>query len=706
MDLITKNLMDTFQQQQDFPDDIDSSVLFEHFANYCVISREFTDEFEIEDICVAGGNDLQLDGAAIIVNGVLVNSTDEVDDLAITNKYLNVDYIFIQAKSGANFSGADISNMFFGVREIFSENPTLPRNEALAEKEIIIKHIYNKSAYFRQGNPRLKLYYVTTGKWTNDEQLVARKNTEITTLNELNIFQSPPEFQPVDARLLQDYFNRSQNALIKTVTIAKKVTIPAMDGVKEAYLGFLPATEYMKMITDENRNLLRGLFYENVRDFQGDNLVNKEIQETLNSEYKDTFVLLNNGVTIVAEDISQTGDMFTLSGFQIVNGCQTSHVLYNNQDQITERILIPIKLIVGPIDELKNLVIKATNRQTVVKTEELSALTDFQKHLERYYNAIEDEHRLYYERRSQQYRSTPGLEKIRIVNISSQIRSFSSMFLNRAHQASRYYGTLLKDIESRIFIEGHFPISYYVSSYALFKLEFFFRRRMIDNKYRPFKYHLLGIFRIIVAGIDMPQMTANKFEKYCELIRDVLWDYSKCYVEFKYSCKLLDKILDGDFERDKAKDSSIFSKAKDYLEDKSGIFRIEFDGYWRDQNKNVVPAKSGLFCVYECTYNEQKKTVSLNKLLYIGEADNARDRIENHEKYNQWKKHVTSGNQLCFSFGAIGSLNRERCKAAMIYKHKPPENTEYKDSFPFDHTKVNLSGINVLLTETFAFDRT
>jgi hypothetical protein len=73
MDLITKNLMDTFQQQQDFPDDADSSVLFEHFANYCVTSREYTDEFEIEDIYVAGGNDLQLDGAAIIVNGVLVN---------------------------------------------------------------------------------------------------------------------------------------------------------------------------------------------------------------------------------------------------------------------------------------------------------------------------------------------------------------------------------------------------------------------------------------------------------------------------------------------------------------------------------------------------------------------------------------------------------------------------------------------------------
>ncbi|KKK85212.1 hypothetical protein LCGC14_2775570, partial [marine sediment metagenome] len=199
---------------------------------------------------------------------------------------------------------------------------------------------------------------------------------------------------------------------------------------------------------------------------------------------------------------------------------------------------------------------------------------------------------------------------------------------------------------------------------------------------------------------------ANRFEKYCELVRSVLWDNSKCYDELKRSCELLDKILGGAFERDLAKDSSIFSKAKDYIEDKSGIFLIEFEGYWRDQNKSGVPLISGLFCVYECTHDKQEKTVSLNKLLYIGEADNARDRIANHEKYNQWKKHVESGNTLCFTFGAIRSLNRERCKAAMICEHKPPENTEYKNSFPFDHTKVILSGKTAFLTEAFAFNRT
>jgi len=135
-------------------------------------------------------------------------------------------------------------------------------------------------------------------------------------------------------------------------------------------------------------------------------------------------------------------------------------------------------------------------------------------------------------------------------------------------------------------------------------------------------------------------------------------------------------------------------------------FSIEFDGYWRDANKGSIPTKSGIYCVYECTHNIQNKTVSLNKLIYIGESDDVNKRIANHEKYDDWKKHVRSGNELCFSFGEVPALNRERCEAAMIFKHKPPENTEYKDSFPFDKTTISLSGEITLLTSSFTVDRT
>ncbi|MGD0948643.1 MAG: AIPR family protein [Candidatus Binatia bacterium] len=562
MDLVTRNLLDAFRQEHGFPEDVDQATLFEHFANFCVASKEYSDEFEVEDLHVAGGNDLQLDGFAIVVNGVLVNSTDEVDDLAQTNKYLDAEFVFVQAKSGADFSGADISNMFYGIRELFAESPKLPRNELLQAKERVARRLYSKSPLFRHGNPRLKMYYVTAGKWQDDQQLVARIANEVATLEELNIFKSPPLFEPVDARRLQQYFNRAQNALTKTITFGNRVTLPAMEGVREAYLGYLPAPEYVTMITDENGNLLRGLFYENVRDFQGNNPVNKEIEDTLRTVEKHAFVLLNNGVTIVSEDLGLTGDRFTLSGFQVVNGCQTSHVLFNNQDELTDTVLLPVKLVVAPAEDLKNQIIKATNRQTVVKTEELSALTDFQKLLELYYNAIPEQHRLYYERRSQQFRATPGLEKIRIVTISTQIRAFASMFLDRAHQASRYYGTLLKDIESRIFVDGHYPVAYYVSAYALFCIESLLRRKQLDNRYRPFKYHLLGILRMAVAGADMPSMTTNRFEKYCESLRDVLWADARCLEELRRACSVLDGLLAGNYDRDKAKDSTIQTQAK------------------------------------------------------------------------------------------------------------------------------------------------
>ncbi len=570
MDLVTQNLVNSFKQEQGFPDDIDNSTLFEHFVNYCIVSKEYADEFEVEDTHVAGGNDLQIDGIAVIINGLLVNTTDEIDDLAVTNKHIDADFIFVQAKSGKNFDGAEFSNMFYGIRELFSQTPTLPRNKPLSQKEKILKHIYSKSTIFRRGNPQLKLYYVTTGKWHDDDKLKARTENEISTLEELNIFRTSPAFEPVDARKLQQFFSQAQNTLSKTITFSKRVTLPPMNGVKESYLGYLPASVYLSLITDESGNLLRGLFYDNVRDFQGDNPVDQEIEQTLTSQAKETFILLNNGVTVVADDLSVTGDNFNLTGFQIVNGCQTSHVLFNNQTRISDNIYIPIKLIVSPEDVLKNQITKATNRQTVVKLEELSALTDFQKVLEQYYNAIQEANRLYYERRSQQYRSfldtEDSPEKIQIVTISTQIRAFASMFLDRAHQASRYYGTLLKDVENRIFISEHFPIAYYVSAYALFRIESLLRKRQLDSKYRAFKYHLLGILRMQIAGTAIPQMTSNQFEKYCEKVRNELWEETKLTSAINQACQVLDNVLLGNYDRDKAKDSAIQGQARTIIE--------------------------------------------------------------------------------------------------------------------------------------------
>lgn len=558
MDLVTQSLLSTFLREESLPNDIGEAILFEHFVNYCTVSNDYGDEFDVEDIHTGGGDDLGIDGLAIIVNGTLVSDAEEIEDLAVANKYLDVEFIFSQAKSGGNFTGSEISNFFFGVKDLFATTPALPRNKSITGKESLIRAIYKKSPLFKRGNPHIRMYYVTNGKWQDDMRLISRIENEKEALLELNIFREI-KFEPVDARMLQRLYASAKNRLSKSIEFTSKITLPTLPGIEESYLGYLPADQYIKLITDDAGNIVKGLFYDNVRDYQGDNPVNHEIDETLKSAAQQLFVLMNNGVTIVADSISKTGDTFTIEDYQIVNGCQTSHVLFNNIVNLKSPVHIPVKLIVSQDNDIKNRIIKATNRQTPVKTEELTALTDFQKALEEYYLAATGDSQLYYERRSQQYRSASGIEKIRIVSISNQIRSFASMFLGVPHQASRYYGTLLKSIESTIFLPGHPPIAYYASALALYRFESFVRKVVIDAKYRPFKYHLLAIARMQIGGIIMPPMSSNKFEKYCEVIVQVLKDDKNCFSAFENATKILDSALENSFVRDRAKDVSLLS---------------------------------------------------------------------------------------------------------------------------------------------------
>jgi len=132
---------------------------------------------------------------------------------------------------------------------------------------------------------------------------------------------------------------------------------------------------------------------------------------------------------------------------------------------------------------------------------------------------------------------------------------------------------------------------------------------------------------------------------------------------------------------------------------------LSFEGYWRERNIDRISNESGIYVVYECSYNSQTNKVSLKKVIYIGEADDVNDRIANHEKWPAWKRHCGTNNEPCFSFAPVISTDRKRGEAALIYKHKPPVNEEYKYNFPFDDTTMSLSGETALLTTHFTVQR-
>jgi hypothetical protein len=64
-DQILKGYVDDFAKAFEL-EDIEDSIVFEHFANFCVTSKQYPREFDFDILHVGGSDDIGLDGAAFI----------------------------------------------------------------------------------------------------------------------------------------------------------------------------------------------------------------------------------------------------------------------------------------------------------------------------------------------------------------------------------------------------------------------------------------------------------------------------------------------------------------------------------------------------------------------------------------------------------------------------------------------------------------
>lgn len=106
---------------------------FEHFTAHLVLSRFLPDSFDTADVVLGSSGDNALDAIAIIVNGALVTSVEEVADLAARNGYLDATFVFIQADHGPSFHSPKMGEVQLGVEHFFNEESTLPRSPAVPQ---------------------------------------------------------------------------------------------------------------------------------------------------------------------------------------------------------------------------------------------------------------------------------------------------------------------------------------------------------------------------------------------------------------------------------------------------------------------------------------------------------------------------------------------------------------------------------------------
>lgn len=246
--------------------------------------------------------------------------------------------------------------------------------------------------------------------------------------------------------------------------------------------------------------------------------------------------LLNNGITIIAKKVDKVGPKLKLTDFQIVNGCQSSHVLFENKESLSSSIHIIIKIIETNHQDVINNIIRATNRQTEVKDEAFESLKPFHKDLEEFYKAKSSNliPPIYYERRSKEYLGNPKVKAYQVITLASQIKSYVSLVLEQPQSTHRYFGEILESNKDKLFIttSGNLNL-YYISSLIVNRLEILFKRKSVQQKYKDFKYHIAFLVYLML----------NKNKKNTDEIINTFNTKDLYKPLFDDSCKVISKVL-------------------------------------------------------------------------------------------------------------------------------------------------------------------
>lgn len=554
MNQIVKSYMSKFiDDEYGIYKDLPESQQFEHFMNNIIIKRDFLDDFDLDCIHIGGGQDNGIDGIAVIVNNELASDIESAKEICENNKKLSVNFVFIQSKTSDNLDNGDILKFFDGVFKLFEKDSHNTTNKEIA-KFLKIKNILMENSFAFSDNPKTYLKYVYNGVKENLIETNNNIKNYENRFNQLGLF-SEVKIEVLDSRDIQNICNEIMLNIKKTITLDKIITIPQIEEVQESYIGLIPLTELMKLILDDNDRIIKSLFYDNVRDFQGCTTVNREIIKTMHNKAESQyFGLYHNGITIVAKTLKRIGDSITLENFQIVNGCQTSHIIAENKkiieyDKRINKMFMPIKLIATKNNNIINSVVKTTNRHNEVKKEAFESLEEFHKGLEEFYNAKNADitPKIYYERRSKQYIYDDKIKKYHIITLAEQIKTYLSMFCGVPHSTHRYYGELLGASREKYRLfqkvnnQEHFEL-YHIAGYAFVKFNALMTSHKIGYEYKQFRYHILLILKLIVVGNLSINSNKKDYENKCKKLYSILSDDNQLHSYINKCCEIIDNV--------------------------------------------------------------------------------------------------------------------------------------------------------------------
>jgi hypothetical protein len=541
---------------------IQDGVAFGKFVNHTILSTHQPDAFSadselLEKISVDGEWDTGIDGMAIMLNGLVIKDQTDVDSIMNQFRFVAVEFIFIQSKYSSGFDSAGFLKFIAGVRDFLNEKSKLPQNDRIKESFELKTYILSDQFISKwDSNPKVKLYYVSMGRWKkSNTHLLGLAEQAIEDINTLNTYETP-EINFIDSEGLKGLCDLNDNRFDVTMAAYDIMELTPVDKVDNSCIAVCYGTELLKMLKTDSDEIRKSLFDDNVRDYQGENAVNSEIYSTIQRE-PSKFILFNNGITIVCDEFKTSTKKITIKNPMIVNGCQTSHVIFNAYKKGLDisKIPINIKVIWTRDINITNDVVRSTNRQSQVLEESFETTKPFHQRLEEFFNAYSSQVvKLYYERRSKQYRHLHTVKNTEIINLQVLLHSFVGMMLNSPHMVKNSTLAMLKDLKGSIFLESQSYLPYYTSSLTFYQMERLFRSGFLSKEMRSYKPHLLMIFREAVAGTLPPINDQKLIDDHAKKILEVVSSEESCKSYFKKVAEIFNesrKIWITELKRDK-----------------------------------------------------------------------------------------------------------------------------------------------------------
>ena len=231
MNKIVSGLVSNFKVAHKIDPGWEESKTFEYFTANLIIGSISETTSPTSHTVVGGDAQPAVDIIGIVVNGNLIENEDEIETFISINNYLDVDFIFAQAKTSEGFEVAVLGELGDFANTFIEDDECETDTEHVARLRSIKNAIYNESMFFKRRNPNCYIYYVTTGIKPDADIHFDQKISKIKKIFSDNASTLECNIQLIGAKEIQELKRLMDNSIAREIIFNRRVSLPLTPGI-------------------------------------------------------------------------------------------------------------------------------------------------------------------------------------------------------------------------------------------------------------------------------------------------------------------------------------------------------------------------------------------------------------------------------------------------------------------------------------------